>query len=171
MATLVERFQTEKRVTVTLEERVQKLEDEAAVRDLAATFADAVTRNDKAQIASVWKKGAVFAIKAPFNNVCNGVDEIVALLSSLRDVKEFFVQFVHSGVIDVQGDYATARWIMREFGKGGEKYYHTDGIFFDELEKIDGQWLFTARAWHFAYLDMSAFTGTGYTLPDALPAR
>ncbi len=170
MAPLIDRLHTEVKSIATLEERIQKLEDEAAIRDLAATFADAVTRNDKALIASVWKKDAVFAIKAPFNNVCNGVDEILALLSSLRDVKEFFVQFVHSGVIDVQEDRATARWIMREFGKGGEKYYHTDGIFFDQMEKIDGKWLFTARAWHFAYLDMSAFTGTGYTLPDALPA-
>ena len=169
MATLVEHTQTEVQNTATLEERIQKLEDEAAIRDLAATFADAVTRNDKAQIASVWKKNAAFAIKAPFNNVCNGVDEIVALIASLRDVKEFFVQFVHSGVIDVQGDHATARWIMQEVGKGGEKYYHTNGIFSDEMEKVNGKWLFTARAWHFAYLDLSAFTGTGYTLPNALP--
>ena len=171
MATLVERMKPVVKSTATLEERIQRLEDEAAIRDLAATFADAVTRNDKAHIASVWKKDAVFTIKAPFNNVCNGVDEILTLLSSLRDVKDFFVQFVYSGLIDVQGNHATARWIMREFGKGGEKYYHTAGIFSDEMEKVDGKWLFTARAWHFAYLDMSAFTGDAYTLPEALPAR
>ena len=156
---------------MTLEERIQKLEDEAAIRELAAVFAEAVTINDKALFASLWKKDGVFTIEAPFSNVCNGVDEIVALISSLRDVKEFFVQFVHSGVINVQGDHATARWIMREIGKGGEKYYQTLGIFSDAMEKVDGKWLFTARAWHFAYLDFAPFTGNAHTLPHKLPAR
>ncbi len=155
----------------TLEGRIQKLEDEAAIRDLAATFADAATRNDKTLLASVWKKDGVFTIESPLKNVCNGVDEIIALISKLRDDKEFFVQFVHSGVIEVKGDHATARWIMREVGKGGEKYYHNYGVCSDAMEKVDGKWLFSERAWHFAYLDFSPFTGTGYALPDPLPTR
>lgn len=150
----------------TLEERIQKIEDEAAIRDLAAVFADAATRNDKSLLASVWKNDAVFTIEAPLRNVCNEVDEILALISRLRDDKEFFVQFVHSGVIDVTGDHATARWIMREAGKGGEKYYHTYGIFSDAMERVNGKWLFSERTWHFAYLDLSPFTGTGHALPQ-----
>ena len=155
----------------TPEERIQKLEDEAAVRDLAATFADAATRHDMALLASVWKQDGVFTIEAPLKNVCNGVKEIVALISKLRNNMEFFVQFVHSGVIDVKGDHATARWIMREVGKGGDKYYHNYGIFSDAMERVDGKWLFTERAWHFAYLDFSPFTGTAYALPNPLPTR
>ena len=151
-----------------LEARIQKLEDEAAIRGLAATFADAATRDDMDLLASVWKKDGVFTIGTPLKNVCNGVKEIVTLISKLRSDKEFFVQFVHSGVIDVKGDHATARWIMREVGKGGEKYYHNYGIFSDAMKKVDGKWLFTERAWHFVYLDFSAFTGTGYTLPNQL---
>ena len=154
-----------------LEERIQKLEDEAAIRDLAATFADAATRHDMDLLASVWKKDGMFTIEAPLKNVCNGVEEIVALISKLRSDKEFFVQFVHSGVIDVRGDHATARWIMREAAKGGEKYYHTYGIFSDAMEKVDGKWLFAERAWHFVYLDFSPFTGNGYALPNPLATR
>lgn len=37
----------------TLEERVQKLEDEAAIRDLAAAFADTASRNDKAAFSAL----------------------------------------------------------------------------------------------------------------------
>ncbi len=155
----------------TTEERLQKLEDEAAIRDLAAAFADAATRNDKALLASVWKNDGVFTIEAPLKNVCYGVNEVVALISRLRDDKEFFVQFVHSGVIHVTGDHATARWIMREAGKGGDKFYHTYGIFSDAMERIDGKWLFSERAWHFAYLDFTPFTGSGHALPTPLPPR
>ncbi|MGI4831799.1 MAG: nuclear transport factor 2 family protein [Janthinobacterium lividum] len=155
----------------TLEERIQKLEDEAAIRDLAATFADAATRNDMALLASVWTKEGIFTIEAPLKNVCSGVEEIVTLISKLRGDKEFFVQFVHSGVMDVKGDHATARWIMREVGKGGDKYYHNYGMFSDAMEKVDGKWLFTERTWHFAYLDFSPFTGTGYALPSSVTAH
>ena len=73
----------------TLEERIQKLEDEAAIRDLAAAFADATSRDDKAEYTSTWKKDGVFTIGAPLANVCHGVEEIMAFISRLRDDKEF----------------------------------------------------------------------------------
>ena len=152
----------------TLEERLERLEEESSIRDLVAKFADAVTRNDMAQLATVWKAGGVFSIEEPLKNVRNGVDEIVSLISQLRGNKEFFVQYAHSGVIELNGDRATARWIMRETGKGGEKYYHVAGIFFDSLEKIDGRWLFAERCWRFAYIDFSPFTGNGHALPVSM---
>lgn len=104
--------------------------------------------------------------------VCNGMEEIMALLSKLRDPKVFFVEFVHSGQVAVNGDHATARWIIREVGKGpGETYYNTYGIFSDAMEKVDGKWLFVERAFHYMYLDSSPFTGDGYVLPDPLPTH
>ena len=152
----------------TLEQRLQKLEDESAIRDLVAKFADAATRNDMALLATVWKVNAVFTIEEPLKNVRNGVDEIVGLVSQLRGNKEFFVQYAHSGVIELNADRATARWIMRETGKGGEKYYHVAGMFFDSLEKINGKWLFAERTWRFAYIDFSCFTGNGHALPASV---
>jgi len=100
-----------------VEERIQKLEDEAAIRDLAAAFADATSRDDKAEYTTSWKKNGVFTIGAPLTNVCNGVEEILAFISKLRDDKEFFVQFVHSGVVAVNGDHATARWLVEEVAR------------------------------------------------------
>ena len=152
----------------TLEARVQRLEDEAAIRDLAAAFADAASRNDKAALAAVWKTDGVLTINDPLPNVCKGIDAIEKLIGQLRDDKEFFVQFVHSGVISVFGGHATARWLVREIGKGGDKYYNNYGYFSDAMEKIQGKWLFAERAYHYAYLDFSPFTGKGYSPPNPM---
>lgn len=156
---------------ITLEERVQKLEDEAAIRDLAAAFADAVTRNDKAALSAVWSTDGIFTIGDPIPKTCKGVEEIMAFISKLRDDKEFFVQFVHSGLVVVEGNHATAEWLVEEVGKGGEKYYHNYCSCSDLIEKIDGKWLFAERTFRFLYLDFSPFTGSAYILPNQLPTH
>ncbi len=117
----------------TIEQRLQRLEDEAAIRDLAARFADAATRADIETIRTLFKPDGVFTIGEPFAVTCKGVDEIVALLHKLRDGKDFFVHFVHSGLIQVDGDTASARWLIREVGLGpaksgpGKSYYNNFG--------------------------------------------
>ena len=41
-------------IMATIEERIQKLEDESAVRNLAARFADAGIRGDFEEFESLW---------------------------------------------------------------------------------------------------------------------
>ena len=144
----------------TLEQRIQQLEDEAAIRNLVAGFADATTRHDMTALSALWKQHGIFTIGAPLLNVCRGIEEIIGLISKLRGDKEFFVQFVNSGVISVNGDHATARWLIEEVAKGGDKFYHNYCVVSDAMEKVNGEWLFTERFFHFMYLDFSRFTGT-----------
>ena len=154
----------------TLEERVQTLEDKAAIHDLVAVFADAATRHDMATMATIWKKDGTFTIGAPMLNVRKGVDEITGFITKLRGDKEFFVQFVNSGTITLAGNHATAQWIVEEAAKGGEMYYHNYCIVSDRMEKVEGAWLFAERYFHFAYLDFSPFTGNAHILPNPLPS-
>ena len=91
---------------LTIEQRLQHLEDEAAIRDLAARFADAATRADYETIRSLFTPDAVFTIGEPFAVTCKGPNEIVAHIHKLRDGKDFFVEFVHSGLIQLEGNTA-----------------------------------------------------------------
>lgn len=50
----------------TIEQRLQRLEDEAAIRDLVARFADAATRADNQAFAALWAPNATFVINNPF---------------------------------------------------------------------------------------------------------
>ena len=66
---------------LTIEQRLQHLEDEAAIRDLAARFADAATRADYETIRSLFTPDAVFTIGEPFAVTCN-VRDLMKLLHS-----------------------------------------------------------------------------------------
>lgn len=155
---------------LTLEQRLQQFEDEAAIRDLAARFADAATRADYETLRSLFKSDAVFSIGEPNPVTCKGVDEIIGLIRKLEDGKDFFVQFIHSGLIKIDRNTASARWLVREMALGSEKsgsrkaYYNNFGFFIDELEKVDGKWLFKRRSYAYVYLDTEPFTGKGIPL-------
>jgi hypothetical protein len=155
---------------LTIEQRLQRLEDEASIRDLAARFADTATRADHETLKTLFKPDAVFTIGEPANVTLNGVDAIDAHIQKLRDGKDFFVQFVHSGLIQINGDTASARWLMHEVGLGpaksgtGKSYYNNFGLFIDELEKVEGKWLFKSRNYPYLYLDTDPFTGKGIPL-------
>ena len=118
----------------------QRLQDEAAIRDLSARFEDAATRADH---KTLFKPDAIFMIGEPASVTLKGVEEIDAHIQKLRDGKDFFVQFVHSGLIQIEGNTASARWLMREVALGpaksgsGKSYYNNFGLFIDELEKVE----------------------------------
>jgi ketosteroid isomerase-like protein len=144
----------------TTEERITILEDEMAIRNLAAKFADASTTADHEELRLLWKPDGVFTINQPANVTKTGVDNISAHIMMLRDDRDFFVHFVHSGVIKVDGDKATARWIIHEVAQGpGEKYYNNYGVFNDKMEKINNNWVFTSRVYDYMWLDFGKFEG------------
>jgi hypothetical protein len=88
------------------------------------------------------------------------------MLRSLRKGREFFVQFVHSGVISLNRDTATARWVMHEVSKGpGNVYYNNYAIYIDSMQKTEGQWQFVQRDYHYMWLDTEAFPGNDFSLP------
>ncbi len=150
----------------TIEERLMSLEDEHAIRTLVAKFADTTTRADHEGYRALWKPDGVLTISQPNFATRTGIDEITTLIKQLRDHRVFFVQFVHSGVIDIKDNTATGRWIMHEVAKGpGEKYYNNYGVFNDTMEKINGVWVFTSRTYDYMWLDYSKFTGQTVPLP------
>lgn len=154
---------------LTTEERLINIEDDLAIRNIVAKFADTATNGNYDGLKALWKSDGVFTINLPFYNTRTGADEIAAFIKTLREEKEFFVQFVHSGVIEVNGNNATARWIIHEVGQGpGEKYYNNYGLFNDKLEKINGEWFFASRSYDYMWIDTNKFSGQTVKLPKYL---
>jgi ketosteroid isomerase-like protein len=150
----------------TVEERLEHLEDELAIRSLTARFADTATRNDMEGFRALWTPDATWMIGTPNTASCNGIEEIMALFHGLWTGKDFFVHFAHSGVIEMDGSRATARWLVHEVAKGpNEVYYTTYGFFDDVLVKTEHGWHFSHRAYTYLYLDTSPFSGKAYRLP------
>ena len=146
----------------TLEERLKAVEDELSIRNLAARFTDAVNERDLASFRQLWTDDAVWEIGPPLQSRTDGVEEIVALLRRLLQAEEYFMQLTHSGVIEVKGDRATARFVERERGRGESSYYDSLAVYEDVLvRKADG-WRFAKRFYRYRFLDQSPFGGEAF---------
>jgi len=151
----------------TLEERLQAVEDELSIRNLVARYTDAVNQRDLAAFRQLWTDDAVWEIGPPLQSRANGIDEIVALLSRLLQAQQYFMQMTHSGVIEIKGDRATARFVERERGRGESSYYDSLAVYEDVLVRGADGWRFAERFYRYRFLDQSPFGGEAFPVPDA----
>ena len=146
----------------TLEERLQAVEDELSIRDLVARYTDAVNQRDLAAFRQLWTDDAVWEIGPPLQSRADGIDEIVALLNRLLQAEKYFMQMTHSGVIEIKGDRATARFVMRERGRGESTYYDCLAVYEDVLVREADGWRFAKRFYQYRFLDQSPFGGEAF---------
>jgi hypothetical protein len=154
-------------VTASIEQRLRAIEDELAIRNLAARFTDCANERDFDGFADLWSAHGVWEIGPPLASRAEGVDAIVAMLKRLLAPQTGFMQMTHSGVIQIDGDRATARFVQREhaYGKGtgangADRFYENLAVYNDTLAReVDGKWRFTCRRYVYRYLSLDAFGG------------
>lgn len=147
------------------ETRLRAVEDELAVRALAARFTDAANERDFDAFAELWSARAVWDIGPPLPARAQGVDAIVDMLRRLLAPQVLFMQMTHSGVVSITGDRATARFVERERGKGEGAFYENLAVYNDKLvREADGVWRFARRSYRYRFLDDAAFTGRVFPL-------
>lgn len=139
--------------------------DEASIQRTIAHFADAATRADYDAFRAVWADDAQWTIGDPPRVYATGIDDIEATLKRLRAEKEFFVQFATRGVIAVDGDTATSRSVGHEAARGpGESFYRNHYMVHDRLVRAGDCWIFTARTFHYIWLDTAPFGGLSFSV-------
>ena len=149
----------------SVEERLQAVEDELAIRSLAARFSDCANERDYEGFADLWTARAVWEIGPPLPARAEGVDAIVAMLKRLLGPKRMFIQMTHSGIMEIRGNRAIARFVERERGKGengsgAPTFYENLAVYNDELiREADGKWRFSHRIYVYRFLDDSAYSG------------
>ena len=84
------------------------LADELAIRTLVASYTDAVNRCDVDDIAPVYDDDAVFTMMDRPSVV--GRDAILDVLRETVSRYHLIMQLVHTGVVQLDGDSARARW-------------------------------------------------------------
>ena len=157
-------------MTSTEDALLARLVDEAAIRDVTARFALTATNADYDGFRAVWAEDADWVMGGtegqPFERRAGGVDDIVSLFRSLREEREYFIQFVTQGPIEIDGDEATAGCLCVEAARGpGETYYRNSGVWSDRLRRTDDRWVFTRRRYTYLWLDLSAFPGNVFPGP------
>ena len=145
---------------------MSRLEDEHAIRVLTASYTDAINRMDIDDIAHVYDADAVFTMMDR-----PSVLGRAAILETLRSTVaryDLIMQLVHSGVVQVDGDRARARWQITElqiYPDGTPRF--VAGRYEDEHVRRPDGWKFTSRTFTARYLGAPDLSGGA--MPDAPP--
>ncbi len=131
---------------LTLEERVQRIEDEAAIRQVILDYAVYLdSRNLDGYVSlfaedGVWQNG---------NTIMKGRDEIRGLLTGMfgeQDPDKPYTgtnyRIVSNVEVDLHGDTASARsrQLSIQRGENGAPTPYLSGIYEDEFIREDGEW-------------------------------
>lgn len=124
-----------------------KAEDELAIRSLAAAYTDAVNRRDGAGMAAVYAPDGILEAPSAGSPV-QGVEKLTKRFKRLvEQEREFLMQLTHSGVVEIDGDRATARWWFSEIKRPvGQGFEYILGTYQDEVVRLDIGWRFARRS-------------------------
>jgi len=139
------------------------------IQQLAARFSDAVNERDVAAFGGVWaEKDAVWEIGDPLPSRAEGRDAIVRMLEWLFTIEHYLMQMTHAGVITLDGDRATARFAIRERGRGrgSDSFYDNLAVYDDALVREPEGWRFLRRSYSYRFLDQERFTGVAFPVQD-----
>lgn len=136
------------------------LEDRIAIRELMNTHAFGVVSNDAELWGSIWAEDAYWELpEYPDLGGFDGREAIVAAWTAsmerygLDGMEKPMVYFMEPGSIEVNGDKATAVALTHEVYEDPEtaELVRSHGRYDDELEKRDGKWVFTRRAYRISH--------------------
>lgn len=145
----------------------QHVADELAIRALVAAYTDAINRFDIDDIAHVYDADSVFTMMDRPSIV--GRQAILDVLRETVARYQLVMQLVHSGVVQLDGDNALARWQITELqvALDGQPRF-VAGRYEDELVRRAHGWRFSKRTFTARYLGDISLTSP--VLPDS-PVR
>ncbi|WP_433136791.1 nuclear transport factor 2 family protein [Actinomadura nitritigenes] len=139
---------------------MREIVDRFEIEALRAEITDAVMTHDYDRVASMFTPDG--AMRWPhIGREFVGRDEIRAGIEWGQALWEFFVQNVHPGVIRIDGDSATGRSYIQEFGRMRDGTSHQNyALYHDRYQRTDGGWKFSERVYEVRYLDSTPLPGT-----------
>lgn len=125
------------------------IEDEIALRNLMARYADAVNRRDADAWIATWAPDGEWNL---LGEPVAGRDNILALWQQMMDGFEFALLLPASCLFQVTGDTATGHWYLHEYSRDLEGARNMLlSRYDDSYVKQAGEWLFHRRSCHFMY--------------------
>jgi hypothetical protein len=136
----------------------QAIADRVEIEALRAEFTDATMMRDWDRFAAQFTEDGVWAM--PHIDVkLVGRSVIRTEVERLRGLWEFFVQNAHAGPVQLDGDTATGRTYIEEFGSFQGKSFLNYSIYHDRYERTSDGWKFAERTYEIRYLDTTGLAG------------
>jgi ketosteroid isomerase-like protein len=144
---------------------MQAIADRVEIEALRAELTDAVMMRDFDRAASLFTPRGV--MRWPhIDKEFISREQIRAGVEWGQGLWEFFVQNVHPGLIRLDGDTATGRAYIHEFGRmrDGASYLNY-ALYHDRYQRTADGWRFSERVYEVRYLDSTPLAGS--PLPSA----
>ena len=142
----------------------QAIVDRFEIEALRGEFTDAVMMRDYDRFASLFTQDGVW--RMPHIDVeLAGREKLRAGIERLQPQWVYFVQNTHPGTIRLEGETATGRAYVSEFGQqhdGGSVLNYA--IYHDRYRRTPDGWKFAERAYEVKYLDTTPLAGSA---PDS----
>lgn len=122
--------------------------DELEIQALAACYSDAVRRGDAEQAAATYcEDGVLMAFNGP---EIAGRAAIAQALARVLSPMSFVMQTCAGGLIEVDGDRATARWSVTEWmnRRDTDEIRVMLGVYEDVVVRTAQGWRFARRRFH-----------------------
>jgi hypothetical protein len=120
--------------------------DHTAIQDVITSYCDSISRRDWQQLGSLFAPEAAWeVIGGPAFRFAG--DGIAPGIRGIVESTGFIVQINAPALITIEGERATARTTLYEFGETLDKKtrFEEPGIYDDVLARSNGRWLFVSR--------------------------
>jgi uncharacterized protein (TIGR02246 family) len=134
--------------------------DRFEIEALRGEFTDAASMRDYDRFAALFTPDGVWRIPGADVHFTSR-EEIRAGIERLQGVWEYFVQNTHPGNILLDGDTATGRAYVAEFGRLRDGSSHLNySVYHDRYRRTADGWRFAERAYEVKYVDSSPLAGS-----------
>jgi ketosteroid isomerase-like protein len=139
---------------------LQSIADRIEIEALRGEFSDAGMMGDYDRLASLFVRDGVWQI--PDIDVrLVGREDIRVGIERLQALWGYFVQTTHPGTIRIEGDTASGRAYVSEFGRMHDGSSHLNyAIYHDRYQRTPDGWKFAERIYEVRYLDASPLAGS-----------
>ncbi|WP_433466091.1 nuclear transport factor 2 family protein [Spirillospora sp. CA-128828] len=139
---------------------MRAIADRVEIEALRGEITDAVMMRDFDRVASLFTPEG--AMRWPhIGKEFVGRAEIRRGIEWGQGLWEFFVQNVHPGVIRLDGDTATGRAYIQEFGRFHDGGSHLNyALYHDRYQRTPDGWKFTERVYEVRYGDSTPLAGS-----------
>ena len=145
---------------MTLEQRIQRLEDIEDIRRLRNRYHASLNENRYEQCRSLFTDDAV--VELGYLARYEGIDAIDRGFRAMGERDRFFIkQLIHSHDVEVDGDSGTGTsYLEARYGRFGVSYV-VAGRYDDVYARVDGVWKFKAMIAELFYTVPNAVGWTG----------
>lgn len=134
-------------MTVSLEARLQRLEDLEEIRDVLNAYGRTLDEKDAPAYAALFAEDAEWSGGGYSASRRTGIQQMVERLFATAPPPVGSSHVMTSMMIELDGDTAKSwcRWMLVIPGPDGKPTIRVAGRYIDELARIDGRWKFRTR--------------------------